>query len=440
MRGARGSLSAVLAMWVLCYPWAATADPEAQAFRLSLSDAVEMAMEQNLSVRKAGETLIAKEARYKQALGAFLPTLSASSSYSRSFDEANSYDLSIREGWMQQTGLRLSWSIWEGGSRLANLSRQAASRRVTEHEARGIEEETLFAVISAYVTLVRAQKDLEVAGESLRLARESRTQAQALLSVGKATKSDVLRADVEVSQREADVLAARVAVQDAQTGLCDVLNIERAAVSVEEPRFKELAMPELAACLDVGPRTPTVQAYRALLEVAAADKRAAEATFLPTLSTSASCAWSGEEYDFSDPDYSVGLSVSWSLFEGGERHYRVQEAAVNERMAQLDLQSTTRQVNSAIETDHGNLGYAISLWEHAKRTLELAEASYQQLAEMFELGMATSLELFSAQETLNEARLGEVSRHYAVIESYAKLLSDMGQLGQTIRQGELYYE
>jgi outer membrane protein len=408
--------------------------------RISLSDAVEIAMNQSLSVRKAHETLTAKEARYKQSLAAFLPSLGASSSYSRSFDEANGYDLSGGRDWTQQTGLRLSWSLWEGGARWANLAQQAASRRVTEQDGREIEEETLLSVISAYVVVVRARENLDVAQESLRLAQESRAQGQALLSVGKATKSDVLRADVEVSLRGADVLSARAALQDAQTELCDVLNIERAAVSVEKPRFREVVVPELAACLDVGSSTPTVQAYRALLDMAEAGKKAAKAAYLPTLSTSATCAWSGKAYEFGDPDYSVGLSVSWSLFEGGERHYRVQEAAVNQRIAQLDLESGTRQVRSAIESDHGNLGYAISLWESAKRTLELAEESYDQLKEMFELGMATSLELFSAQETLNEARLGEVSRHYDVIESYATLLSDMGQLGQTIRRGDLYYD
>ncbi len=440
VRRAGESLATSLALCLLWCPATTGAESKGDAVRLSLADAVEIAMKENLAVRKGAETLTAREVGYRRAFGAFLPSLNASSSYSRSFDDAKGNDLSGGRDWTQQTGLRLSWSVWEGGSRLANLSRQAASRRATEHEVRKIEEETLFSVISAYVTLVREQKGLEVVRESLRLAQESRAQARALLGVGNATKSDVLRADVEVSQREAEVLSARVAVQDAQTALCEVINIERADVAVEEPRFKELAIPGLRACLDATPNTPTVRTYHALLDVAEADRKAVKATFLPALSTAASCNWSGDGYDFTDPDYTVGLSVSWSLFEGGERHYRLQEAAVNKRMAQLDLQSTTRQVNSAIETDHGNLGYAISLWEAAKRTLELAEESYEQLTEMFELGMATSLELFSAQETLNEARLGEVSRHYGVIESYARLLSDMGQLGQTIRRGDLYYE
>jgi outer membrane protein len=430
----------VFGLWLLSRPAGAGAEHAADTLRVSLGEAIEIAMEQNLSVRKAEQDVLASQAGYKQARAAFLPSLSLSSSYTRYVDEADRYDLSGRQDWSQQTGLRLSWSLWQGGSRFANLSRQAASRRVAENESRNVEEQALFTVISSYVNLSRAQEDVEVARESLRLARDSRAQAQAMARAGRATRSDFLRAEVEVSLKESELLSAQTGLEDAGAALCDLLNIERAAISAEKPRFKQIVVPDMRECTEAGSGTPAVETYRARLDIAMADKRAVRATFMPTLSASASCNWSGDSYEFDDPDYSAGLTASWSLFEGGERHYRLQEAKAGERSALLDLQSKTRQVVSAIESDHRNLGYVLSKWESAGRTVQLAQESYDQISRMYELGLATSLELFSAQETLNESKLGEISSHYAVFESYARLLSDMGQLGQKVREGELYHE
>ena len=98
-------------------------------------------------------------------------------------------------------------------------------------------EQTLLAVIDAYLGLLEAARSLQVTEASLELAMESQEQTEALLRAGKATTSDLLRAQVSVSQEEGSLILARNAVDNAERDLCDVLNLPRSRIAPVEPEF-----------------------------------------------------------------------------------------------------------------------------------------------------------------------------------------------------------
>ena len=133
-----------------------------------------------------------------------------------------------------------------------------------------------------------------------------------------------------------------------------------------------------------------------------------------------------------------GIQFTWTIFSGTSRIHQMSSAASQERSAHLSLVDTKQQLLSSIEMDYLYVKSSIAEWEAAEKTLIAAEESYNLVQRMYENGMATSLELFEAQNTLDQAKLSEMMFYYAKYTTYAKLLSDMGILSKIINEGGLY--
>ncbi len=411
---------------------------QAETLQLSLDQAINLALEQNLSIRQAAEGVIVARAAHNEAKTAFLPTLGASSSYTAHPEEDAGDGLLARDQSGHQTGFNANWTLWQGGSRFANLSMQGASKELAGSERKKTTEQTLLTVIDAYLSLLEATRSLRVTKASMELALENREQTEALLTAGKATISDLLRAQVSVSQEEGALILAHNAVDNAERDLYDVLNLTHTKINPVEPDFVEVAPGDLERIDAQEVETPEIDIAASRLSMSEAKTAQVKASFQPNLSLFGSYNWSGEGYEFENSDYSGGVRVSWSLFEGGSRHYQLQAAKADERSLRFNLEETEREVANAIDSNTRAVRSAHAAWETAQRTVDLAQESYDQIEAMYRLGLSTSLELFTAQETLNESKLGEITAFYAIYRSYTRLLADMGQLDATIAKGSLF--
>lgn len=407
--------------------------------RLSLDEAIHLALEQNLSIKQADEDVLAARANYNVAKGAFLPTMNASSSYT-AYPEDDYGDGMMT--WSQsghQTGLSANWTLWQGGSRLANLSMQGAAKELAGSERENTTEKTLLAVIDSYLGLLEATRSLQVTRASLELASENREQTEALLKAGKATTSDLLRTQVSVSQEEGSLILARNAVHNAERDLCDVLNLTSTKIAPVEPEFIGIDPSDLEKIVAQDVVTPELEIAASRLSMSEAKTSQVKTSFQPSLSLFGSYNWSGEGYEFDNADYSGGIRVSWSLFEGGTRYHELQSAKADQRSARFSLENIERGVANAIDSGVRTVQSALVAWETTQRTVELAQESYDQIDAMYRLGLSTYLDLFTAQDTLNEARLGEIATYYTIYTSYARLLADMGTLHTALSNGLLYH-
>jgi outer membrane protein TolC len=123
------------------------------------------------------------------------------------------------------------------------------------------------------------------------------------------------------------------------------------------------------------------------------------------------------------------------LFEGGSRHFRLEQSHAEKRTATYQLNAAEQETWNSFQRGIGNIKSSLAQWETAKQTVELATESYRQLQELYTLGRATSLELFDAQDTLNDAKLDEITARYAIHTSYVSLLSELGLLEEYVSKG-----
>ena len=185
---------------------------------LSLADAITQASVQGPQYRIAAARERAASAIYRSQLGSYLPKATLTFN-------AFAADTMFYPKFFKQTSfvLGVSLPIWNNGQRELALSRARVNRDVArafrEDMDRGVQHD----VTAAYDRYVTARASTALAEQGLTVARESFRVQQTRYSSGATTILDLLDAEVNLSQAEADLVQARYGTRLALAGLESIL-------------------------------------------------------------------------------------------------------------------------------------------------------------------------------------------------------------------------
>ena len=186
---------------------------------VSLADAITDAARQGPDYRVAAANERAASAAYRAELGNYLPH--ATLTYSKLSLGTKFYPNDL----FKQTNLTLGFSfpIWNNGQRELALSRAHVNKEVAQARRRDMDRAVQHDVTAAYDAYVTARASAELATQGLAVARESFRVQQTRYSSGATTILDLLDAEVNLSQAEADLVQARYGTRLALAGLESIL-------------------------------------------------------------------------------------------------------------------------------------------------------------------------------------------------------------------------
>lgn len=185
---------------------------------ISLADAISQAASQGPDYRVAAANERAASAAYRSELGNYLPHASLTFN-------AFSTDTAFFPNLFKPTSftLGISLPIWNNGQRELALSRARVNKDVARARRQDMDRAVQHDVTAAYDAYVTARATAELAAEGLAVARESFRVQQARYSSGATTILDLLDAEVNLSQAEADLVQARYGIRLALAGLESIL-------------------------------------------------------------------------------------------------------------------------------------------------------------------------------------------------------------------------
>ena len=185
---------------------------------LSLADAITQAAEQGPQYRMAAARERAASAAYRSQLGAFVPHATVSWS-GIAFDNR----FLPTGAKFSQLSLAVSFPLWNNGQRELAVSRARVGRDIARAARRDMDRGIQHDVSAAYDRYVTAHASAALALQGLVVARESFRVQQTRYSSGATTILDLLDAQVNLSQAEADLVQARYGTRLALAGLESIL-------------------------------------------------------------------------------------------------------------------------------------------------------------------------------------------------------------------------
>jgi outer membrane protein len=412
------------------------ADTTARPIRLD--EAVSLAQVNSpLAVQARGQ-IQATQGQVRAAYAAFIPSVLLNASASRQggdrFDPQGNLVPFTGNAWQYGQGLSLNVNLFDGGSRIFNI--HAYKAQVTAASANEVEQQYAIALaVKQQFFAVLAAREAESAAESqLAEANEQLKQSLAKIHAREATKSDSLRAVIQVGNAQLALLTARYDIDNASAALTRLVgtpyNITASPVDTLGFSFAEVDSAALHALAQSGPAVEQAQAS----DVAArASSKAARAPYLPTLSASWSMNGNGSTNSFAlaagryayQNQFSIGLS--YPLFNQFQREQSIVLSDVAARNAAATLRDTQLAAQQNFVQYLGALRTGQAQVEINQTSVAAADEDLRVQQQRYQFGASTLLDVLTSEAALISARAALIQARYNYRVAKAQLEALVGR-------------
>lgn len=370
------------------------------------------------------------------ALGAFLPSVSASALAARSDQSiptptttATPVTTSAVQG-AHGAGLAATLDLFTGGRRGAVRRQTAAVSRAADAGFVFQRYATELLAKEGYFEVLRAHELVRVGDIAVAVADTGLIYARARRAAGTATPSDLLRAELAVSTARRQLIAAQDTLQSDAAALGRLVGADGrvdAEPIVLEPTA--LALSDSAIVALAVRDAPAVRQAEAQVSATGAGVRAAMAQYAPTIFASGGFNWSnnGRVVGALRQGWIVEIGAAFPLFNGFVREDSVTRARVAADEASITVADTRRFNRAESLRLLGGLRVAEQDVALTTEALRVATEDLRVVASRYRAGIATILDLITSQQALIQAELNLVSARYTYQVTRASLAALLGQ-------------
>jgi outer membrane protein len=407
-------------------------DPNAT--RVTLDEALQRAVRRSPQLAQSAQQVENAYQSRRTTIGTFIPNLSSSSSMSvRSSERFDPTINDIVSGSSNSysAGLSASYDIFRGGARFADYSRTAkdiaAAEARQDNQRFNVELQTK----QLFFAALEQGELLEVARARIAQARQSLDLAKERFRLQEATRSDTLRARLDLVNSRQAFLTAEANTRAARFSLGRQIGLAEPVIPVApadlEPRALPVTEEQIIQIAEAG--SPSVIAAEAAMGAADASVRSAKSAWLPTVRASSSYNWSNQQASFAGgrTSWSASFSMSYPLFNGFNREssiVRAEQVARVTRLQDEDARLASRQSADAALRGLETAQRAIAI---AQEAVVVAEEDLRITRERYRLSVAIILDVVTSQISLDQARTTLVTSRYSYLIARAQLEAILGR-------------
>jgi len=377
---------------------------------MSLAQALQLSLANNLTYRSAAADEAAARARVVQAGAGRIPSLSVGYSYVHTQSAGffaipagpsappKSFQISATD--INNVNATLNYALYTGGAVQAAIGQASAGLSAAENQLAAARANVIRDTTSAYFGLVSAQHVAAIDAQAVSVARQSLDVSSQMYRAGTAAKADVLRGQVSLANAQVQSIQADAAAALADASLANLLNINLGSrITPTEPLEIALARYALSDVLaDAKTRRPEIAAAHDAVTIADRAIAAARAGTLPTVALQVQDASSKPNFEnIPQPQLSETLAIAWKLFDGGLTRGKVLEAHADLDKANLQLQQLDNSVDLEARQAYLNYQAALAQVDAAKSAQASADESLRVSGIRYRAGVGTSLELADAE-------------------------------------------
>jgi outer membrane protein len=406
--------------------------------RLTLQEAVNLALKQNPNIAIANLNIAQRESERDAARSGLLPQISlgASDFVTRANVESlfgqpvPGFAQHSGPFWTVQAGIRFSAPVFD----LSLWRRwQASKESITTSGAERDNARELNAqlVVSQYLGGLRAAAEVTAAKSRVDLAQALYTLADDLQKNGVGTGLDTLRANVEFQNERQRYAAAEAQLKLSQYGLVQLLNLDpqQPIQLVDEPRFFETpAFDADQSLANAFAQRPEMRGIEARTRTAELERQSVRAEEAPRVSVSGGWRLEGLADSSKIPVYQYVASVDVPVFTGGRIKAQTAVAALEVKKLSESTQATRNQIAQEVHSAAALLDAARIEVDAANLGVSLAREAVAQAQDRFRAGVANNIEVISAQDQLARANDNQIAALYRYNQSRADLARATGQM------------
>jgi outer membrane protein len=419
---------------------ALSANAPTQVLRLTLDQAVGLALKQNPTAQIAVLTAAQSEQDKNISRADLLPQVNA-----KLTDQAEKVNLLAQFGGkvalpgfpttlgpyqMFTAGPTFGTSVFD-----LTLWRRYQAARATmsasQESSLSTREQVILLVVSQYIGTLRAMANVQASQSRVELAQALYDQAADLQKEGVGTGIDTLRANVELQNEKQRFIQAETDRETSLYGLSRLLNLDpRQPLELGDSlSFFETPQPEVEPSLELA--FAGRQEWKSLesqIKAAGYQKKASQDLRLPSVRFDGNFSYVGTSSNTTLPTYNYEATVSLPLFTGGRIHAEIVRADLEIRKLEQQRDDLRNQIALEVKTALVNLESARNEVQVANLGVQLSKEEVDQARDRFNAGVANNIEVIQAQDSLARANDNQIAALYRFNQARADLARAIGQM------------
>ncbi len=381
-----------------------------------LDSLVLQAEEMNFDILEAAHRSNSARLAMIQSRSAYYPQIGVTAGYTR--DRTTGINTN---NW--QLGAQMQWEIDLFGEITANVKSKKALYNASRADYAATMVSIAAQTATCYINYRLEQTLVMIAEEHLRSQDEVIKTVNARYEAGLVSKLDVAQAYTLYNSTRASLPTVQGLLRQDLNSLATLVGVyTRDIAPMLEP---QTPLPSFEAIVPVGVpadllrRRPDILAAEAQLAAAAASLGVAKKDFLPTLSLvgefGVEAAKTKDLFTSDGIHYSIGPSLSWTLFDGFSRKYNVASARES-------MESAIDAYNLAVMTAVQEVDNAMAAYEAATEAYQYSAEAYRYSREAFDKSYELYKAGLSAFSDVSDAQIDSLTYANAMARNKANAL------------------
>jgi outer membrane protein TolC len=261
---------------------------------------------------------------------------------------------------------------------------------------------------------------MTVGARKLANARTSLAEAERFLDIttklengGEAAHVDVVKAQIQVEQRQRDVQDAALASEKSRIALAVLIFPDfRQDFTVVDDMDSAAPLPAFTAIQGMASNNnPDIRAAQAAIQQQTYEVTSARAAFLPSLSFDYFFGINANQFAIHDPDHNLLLGsaaqvqLTVPIWTWGATRSRVKQAQFRLQQARVDLTATQRELLGNLNSFYLEAQAATAQLASLRRSVNLSQDNLRLTVLRYQAGESTAQEVVDAQNGLAQARV-----------------------------------
>ncbi len=420
----------------------------AQAKKWTLQECVEYAVENNISVEQFELDLANAMIDKSDAVGDFLPTLNANTSFSSNTGFSINPTTNLPTNTTQNNlnaGVTTAVTLFDGLRNIHRLNRAKLNTIANEYRLEDLKDDIRLQVATAYLQILSNKETLNVARAQYKATEQDLDRIKELVDSGVVPRGDLLDIEATAASQRQQIINAEGNVRISKIGLAQLLQIrDYENFDVSDETFD-------IPVTNILNNTPNTIFAKALefrndiklsesnIDVAEKDLAISKGALLPTIGAFFNYGTrysdvaqipgppitSGGPPTFFTPSFtdqlwifdgiSYGVQLNVPIFNGFSVKNGIERSEIAVEQQKLQLEQQKLNLENEINQAYVNANVSYESYEASEKTLEARRLAYQYAKERFDVGLLNAFDFTQAQARVDNAEAEVVRTKYDYI-------------------------
>jgi len=325
----------------------------------------------------------------------------------------------------------VTFNLFRGFIDWNNLKKERNLYKAQIFQEKAVKEDILLEVKKAYISILKSEKNLEVAKEAVDLLTSQRRDVSLRYKEGLIAKNDLLKVELDLASAKQDLLARKSDLVIARNSLERVMGRRLGAEENLEvpPLGRVVTLDEAQLRNMMHKERSEIKYLRSLRESKKSALSSIKGEYYPSVDLSVTYAHLGDNLLPTgrsglfqiDESLQGEVTISWNIFDGFRKRHEKASKKMDMLSVEEDIRDTGKELD--LQLDRALEEYRInsSNLTVSEKAVAQAEENYRITNQQFKQNVSTNTDLLDARVFLSRARTQHNNALYDLFVSKATI-------------------